>query len=68
MGNQIEHAKNNKKELIPVLQEFKEFIEGNSRIYMYFVNMFQEVPMKHPYVSFERVGSGEVSLTFATAD
>ncbi|EME45730.1 hypothetical protein DOTSEDRAFT_71430 [Dothistroma septosporum NZE10] len=49
LGNQIEHTKINKKELLPVLQEFKEFIEGNSRIYMYFVNMFQEVPMKHPY-------------------
>jgi len=49
LGNQVEHAKNNKKELIPVLQEFKEFIEGNTRIYMLFTQMFQEVPVKHPY-------------------
>jgi phosphatidylserine decarboxylase len=36
LGGQIEHAKNNKKELVPVLKDFKAFIEGNPRIYMYF--------------------------------
>ncbi|KAI0451748.1 Phophatidylserine decarboxylase-domain-containing protein [Xylaria acuta] len=35
--------------LIPVLQEFKELIEGNSRIYMYFDQMWDEVPLKKPY-------------------
>ncbi|KAI0199430.1 Phophatidylserine decarboxylase-domain-containing protein [Astrocystis sublimbata] len=35
--------------LIPVLQEFKELIEGNSRIYMYFTQMWDEVPLKKPY-------------------
>ncbi|KAF2212153.1 hypothetical protein CERZMDRAFT_41164 [Cercospora zeae-maydis SCOH1-5] len=49
LDTQIGHAHNNKKELIPVLQEFKEFIEGNTRIYMLFVKMFEEVPQKHPY-------------------
>jgi phosphatidylserine decarboxylase len=39
----------NEKELIPVLQEFKDFIEGTPRIYMYFVSMFEEVPVKPPY-------------------
>ena len=36
LGKQIEDAKQNPKELIPCLKEFKEFIEGNPRIYMYF--------------------------------
>ena len=49
LGEQIKQAHHNKKELIPVLQEFKEFIENNSRIYMYFTAMFQEVPYKHIY-------------------
>ncbi|EME78332.1 uncharacterized protein MYCFIDRAFT_64312 [Pseudocercospora fijiensis CIRAD86] len=49
LGNQVEHVKHNKKPLIPVLQEFKDFIEGNTRVYMLFVAMFEEVPVKHPY-------------------
>ncbi|KAH7305912.1 Phophatidylserine decarboxylase-domain-containing protein [Stachybotrys elegans] len=43
------HVDNHPKELAPVLQEFKQFIETNPRIYMYFVSMFDEVPQKHPY-------------------
>ncbi|KAI8624754.1 Phophatidylserine decarboxylase-domain-containing protein [Xylariaceae sp. FL1651] len=50
MAKQIEHVdKHGSKELIPVLQEFKEFIEGNPRIYMYFNQMWSEIPMKKPY-------------------
>jgi phosphatidylserine decarboxylase len=50
LSKQIEHVDNHKpKELIPVLQEFKEFIEGNTRIYMYFNQMWTEVPRKKPY-------------------
>ncbi|KAK3346829.1 Phophatidylserine decarboxylase-domain-containing protein [Lasiosphaeria hispida] len=30
--------------LMPVLQEFKDLIEGNPRIYMYFCAMWEEVP------------------------
>lgn len=36
VGKQIEHAKQNPKQLEPCLQEFKKFIEGSPRIYMYF--------------------------------
>lgn len=36
VGQQIEETKQNPKELVPVLQEFKKFIEGNPRIFMYF--------------------------------
>lgn len=43
------HVEENPKKLTPALQEFKEFIEGNARVYMYFVQMFDEIPLKHPY-------------------
>ncbi|KAI2620978.1 Phophatidylserine decarboxylase-domain-containing protein [Hypomontagnella submonticulosa] len=50
LKTQIEHVDQNpKKELIPVLQEFKGLIEGNSRIYMYFNQMWEEIPLKKPY-------------------
>ncbi|KAI2777962.1 Phophatidylserine decarboxylase-domain-containing protein [Daldinia loculata] len=50
LKTQIEHVdKAPQKELIPVLQDFKEFIEGNSRIYMYFNQMWDEIPLKKPY-------------------
>lgn len=46
----MEHTdKHPDKKLIPVLQEFKEFIEGNSRVYMYFCEMWEEIPRKPPY-------------------
>lgn len=31
------------------MQEFKELIEGNARVYMYFMQMFDEIPRKKPY-------------------
>ena len=49
LGRQIEHAANNPKELVPVLQDFKKFIESTPRVYMYFNAMFDEVPAKKPY-------------------
>ncbi|EMC94475.1 hypothetical protein BAUCODRAFT_73227 [Baudoinia panamericana UAMH 10762] len=49
LGNQIDEAAKHKKELVPVLKDFKTFIESNSRIYMYFNSMFSEVPVKKPY-------------------
>ncbi|POR38219.1 Uncharacterized protein TPAR_01594 [Tolypocladium paradoxum] len=36
-------------ELTPALADFKRFIEETPRVYMYFVQMFDEVPRKHPY-------------------
>ncbi|KAL7933852.1 Phophatidylserine decarboxylase domain-containing protein [Trichoderma chlorosporum] len=45
-----EHVdKNPEEKLTPALQEFKELIEGNTRIYMYFTQMFEEIPNKRPY-------------------
>jgi phosphatidylserine decarboxylase len=50
LSRQVDHVhKHGAKELMPVLQEFKDFIEGNSRIYMYFTQMWEEVPRKPQY-------------------
>lgn len=49
LNKQVEHVDKNPKELIPVLQEFKTFIETNPRIRMLFTQMWDEVPMKRPY-------------------
>lgn len=43
------HVAANPEPLHPVLQEFKDLIEGTPRIYMYFVQMWQEIPTKSPY-------------------
>lgn len=47
LDRQIEHARQHPKDLMPVLQEFKDLIERNSRIYMYFNAMFDEVKQQH---------------------
>ncbi|KAH8810923.1 Phophatidylserine decarboxylase-domain-containing protein [Xylogone sp. PMI_703] len=44
-----EHVDQNPKKLAPAIQEFKDFIEGNSRVYMFFTQMFEEIPKKRPY-------------------
>ncbi|KAI0470828.1 Phophatidylserine decarboxylase-domain-containing protein [Xylariaceae sp. FL0804] len=50
MSRQVEHVdKHGKKQLSPVVQEFKEFIESDPRIYMYFNQMWEEIPQKKPY-------------------
>ncbi|KAI6908245.1 hypothetical protein KC318_g3598 [Hortaea werneckii] len=51
LGRQIEDARRNPKYLVPVLQEFKDFIEGNTRVYMWFNAMFDEIPVKKPYAN-----------------
>lgn len=35
--------------LTPALEAFRELIENNTRVYMYFNQMFDEIPRKHPY-------------------
>ena len=50
MGRTIDHIdKHGEKELIPVLREFRDMIESNPRIYMYFTEMWDEIPSKPPY-------------------
>ncbi|KAF2100194.1 hypothetical protein NA57DRAFT_64863 [Rhizodiscina lignyota] len=45
----IEHVDNNPEELVPILKEFKKFIEGNTRVFYECNAMFEEIPNKKPY-------------------
>jgi phosphatidylserine decarboxylase len=45
----INHVQSNPTDLHPVLKEFKDLIEKNTRVYLLVQSMFQQVPNKHPY-------------------
>lgn len=45
----IQKSAKNPKDLHPVLKEFKDLIEGNTRIYLLVNSMFEEIPAKKPY-------------------
>lgn len=45
----MEHIDKNPKELVPVLKDFKDFIEGNTRVFYACNAMFEEIPSKKPY-------------------
>ncbi|KAJ4293047.1 hypothetical protein N0V88_005711 [Collariella sp. IMI 366227] len=50
LGRIIDHVeKHGEKKLIPVLEEFKDMIDNTPRIYMYFTEMWDEIPNKAPY-------------------
>lgn len=49
LQKQVDHVDKNPKGLVPVLQEFKDFIESNPRIRMLFTQMWDEIPNKKPY-------------------
>ena len=49
MEELIREAKESKKPLHPVVEEFKDLIEGDPEIYMLFHQMFEQVPKKPPY-------------------
>jgi phosphatidylserine decarboxylase len=49
VGQQIDHVEKHPQQLVPELQEFKQLIEGNARIYMLANSMFEEIPVKKPY-------------------
>lgn len=42
-------AKHPPEKLTPALEDFRELIETNPRVYMYFQQMFDEIPKKAPY-------------------
>ena len=42
LKKQADHVDNNPKELIPVLREFKDFIESEPTVYGEFIRMFEE--------------------------
>lgn len=45
----IDHVGKNPKELHPVIQEFRDLIEHNTRIYLLVQSMFEQIPQKKPY-------------------
>jgi len=45
----IEESKKKSDSLLPVVEEFKNLIESDPKIYMLFNQMFQEIPEKVPY-------------------
>ncbi|KAJ5698134.1 hypothetical protein N7462_000139 [Penicillium macrosclerotiorum] len=49
LGNVIEQVDKKQSDLHPVLQEFKNLIETDTRVYMLLEGMFREVPHKKPY-------------------
>ena len=49
LGGIIDHVDQNPKELHPILEEFKDMIEADTRIYLLFSSMFMQIPKKKPY-------------------
>ena len=47
----IEKVENDPKPLHPVIQDFKDLIENNTRVYLLFSSMFQELSSKKPYTN-----------------
>ncbi|KAK4992739.1 hypothetical protein LTR50_000863 [Elasticomyces elasticus] len=45
----VDHVDNNPKDFHPVIKEFQDLIEGNTRIYLLFNAMFEQIPNKKPY-------------------
>lgn len=46
LQKQVDHVDKTPQKLPPVLEEFKTLIESNARFYMYFTQMFDEIPVK----------------------
>ena len=49
LGGVIDHVDKNPKDFHPVIKEFQQLIENDSRLYMLIQQMFDEVPNKKPY-------------------
>ncbi|KAK4936668.1 hypothetical protein LTR10_022520 [Elasticomyces elasticus] len=49
LGGVIDHVDKNPKKLHPVVEEFKDLIENNTRIWLLFSSMFEQIPGKEPY-------------------
>ncbi|KAF8928706.1 hypothetical protein BGZ47_001462 [Haplosporangium gracile] len=49
LGGIIKEVDASNKPLHPVIQEFQQMVETNSRVYMLLEAMFEEVPHKEPY-------------------
>jgi phosphatidylserine decarboxylase len=49
MDKTIRHVDNNPKDFHPVIKEFRHMIEGDTRLYLLFNSMFEQIPSKKPY-------------------
>ncbi|KAJ3188948.1 hypothetical protein HDU85_004664 [Gaertneriomyces sp. JEL0708] len=47
----IDRVDKNPRAFHPVIQEFKDLIENNTRLYLLFNGMFEEIPRKQPYIN-----------------
>jgi Phophatidylserine decarboxylase len=63
LTKKIDEVSKHKLALLPVIEDFKELIEGNPIIYMGFHEMFDQVPTKPPYNK-QPDGKPQVSLLF----
>ncbi|KAL9125562.1 MAG: hypothetical protein Q9217_005253, partial [Psora testacea] len=45
----VNDVENSAKELHPVIKEFRDIIEGETRLYLLFTSMFDQIPNKEPY-------------------
>ncbi|KIW38223.1 uncharacterized protein PV06_09207 [Exophiala oligosperma] len=45
----IDHVDRNPTDLHPVVQEFQDLIENNTRVWLLFSSMFEQIPNKEPY-------------------
>jgi phosphatidylserine decarboxylase len=49
LADVVEYVDNHPKELHPVIKEFRDLIEKDTRIYLLFSSMFEEIPKRKPY-------------------
>jgi phosphatidylserine decarboxylase len=49
LGDVIDHVDSHPKELHAVIKEFRDMIEEDTRIYLLFSSMFEQIPNKKPY-------------------
>lgn len=49
LGDVIKHVDANPKGLLPVLEEFRDMINNDTRLYLLFNSMFEQIPSKKPY-------------------
>ncbi|KAM5443989.1 putative phosphatidylserine decarboxylase [Microsporum ferrugineum] len=55
----LQEANSSHQMLSPALKRFEDLIEKDSRIYMYFMQMFEEIPCQHPCWK-EPTGGGRI--------
>lgn len=46
----VKHVDENPKDLHPILAEFRDMVENNTRLYLLFNSMFDQIPHKKPYL------------------